>query len=224
MPKGVANARDLRNGSKPVPLLDRIMAHHYVDENGCWIWTAARNELGYGHLTIGAWLTGKIHTRKAYAVAYEELVGPVPDGLELDRLCRVPACINPAHLEPVTHRENTRRGEQGQWQRNKTHCPQGHPYDEKNTYMVPGDRWHRRCRACRAAAERRRTAEKNTGGQIAQDRTKGSEQGRHRSNGNGDHGRSDRDPSVLASSQAVSSGRAVTFARAARPAHVRGAS
>ena len=69
----------------------------------CWIWEAAKVR-GYGAIRV------KGRTTYAHRFAYEQLVGPIPDGLELDHLCRIPACCNPAHLEPVTHAENVRRG------------------------------------------------------------------------------------------------------------------
>lgn len=69
----------------------------------CWLWTGAPTNQGYGHLKIrGLWV-------KAHRLAYEMLVGPVPDGLELDHLCRVRLCVRPSHLEPVTHAENVAR-------------------------------------------------------------------------------------------------------------------
>lgn len=79
----------------------------------------------------------------AHRVAYEEIMGPVPEGLELDHLCRTRSCVNPSHLEPVTHRENMNRGDVAT--RRKTHCPKGHPYDEENTGIYNG---YRNCRAC----------------------------------------------------------------------------
>lgn len=71
---------------------------------GCWVWRGARKQLGYGLYRVGAKL------KQAHRVAYELMVGPIPDGLVLDHLCRNPECVNPAHLEPVTHQENIRRG------------------------------------------------------------------------------------------------------------------
>lgn len=133
--------------------LARIMRDHEVDEvSGCWNWTASRNANGYGRLHFGA--SGKMQL--AHRLAYELLVGPIPDGLVLDHLCRNRSCINPDHLEPVTDRVNILRGEG--WAARaarQTHCPSGHPYDEVNTYQWRGIRY---CRACRAAAHKRRFA------------------------------------------------------------------
>lgn len=84
-------------------------ADHEVDSNGCWIWQHAIGDDGYGRI----W-NGRIMAR-AHRVYYERLVGPVPLGLELDHLCRVRSCVNPNHLEPVTHGENVRRGHR--WKR-----------------------------------------------------------------------------------------------------------
>ena len=117
---------------------------------GCWLWTAYVNRDGYGRVSFNQTM------RLAHRVAYELLVGPIPSGLELDHLCRVPACVNPAHLEPVTHQENIRRGTAGQRCKERaaavTHCPQGHPYDEENTFIRRDGR--RRCKACSAAKSR----------------------------------------------------------------------
>lgn len=121
----------------------------------CWEWAGPVNEHGYGQ-------TGRSVAPDAgglaHRIAYWILVGPVPDGLVLDHLCRNRRCVNPGHLEPVTQRENVLRG-RGPVSRNaaKTHCPKGHPYDEANTYWTTSG--GRQCKTCHREAERLRRAE-----------------------------------------------------------------
>lgn len=107
------------------------------DLGPCWLWTGGTLTSGHGRL----WLDGT--SRTAQSVSYEHFVGPVPSGLEIDHLCRVRPCVNPTHLEPVTHKENMRRGVYGM----KTHCRKGHPYSGDNLYLDP--RGERQCKACR---------------------------------------------------------------------------
>jgi hypothetical protein len=71
---------------------------------GCWLWTGAKHALGYGQQRIDWRIV------PAHRFSYELLVGPIPEGLQIDHLCRVPSCVRPSHLEPVTHRENGLRG------------------------------------------------------------------------------------------------------------------
>lgn len=96
---------------------ERFLAKVDKRPGGCWIWTASKRRLGYGQFWDGERLT------MAHQWSYLHHVGPVPAGVELDHLCRVPSCVNPAHLEPVTHQVNIARAAA-----RKTHCPNGHPY------------------------------------------------------------------------------------------------
>lgn len=111
----------------------------------CWEWSAYRHR-GYG---IFALSFGR--NVRAHVYAYQQLVGPIPKGLELDHLCRNKPCVNPLHLQPVTHAVNVSRGDAGAYLAARTHCPKGHAYDEKNTFVCAG---RRRCRRC--AREKRR--------------------------------------------------------------------
>lgn len=124
-------------------IAERMWAMIERDADGCWIWRGAlKPGSGYGCLTVDKKVV------YSHRVMYELLVEPIPEGLTIDHLCRVRACCNPSHLEPVTMLENVRRAPRSQ----TTHCPQGHPYDEQNTYVWQGHRYCRACRACRRAA------------------------------------------------------------------------
>jgi hypothetical protein len=107
----------------------------------CWLWTGGLDKDGYG------WTYPNGKTRRAHAVAYELVVGPVPDGLQLDHLCRVRHCVNPDHLEPVTRRENILRGV-GPTAINarRNTCPKGHPIDGFKSTGA------RECKTCRRAS------------------------------------------------------------------------
>ena len=110
----------------------------------CWEWQAFRMPRGYGTIK---WRQKQY---LAHRLAYEKLVGNVPDGLELDHLCRNTSCVNPAHLEPVTHAENVKRGRGGAHNAVKTHCPSGHPYSGENLRISTNQRGgiHRTCKQC----------------------------------------------------------------------------
>lgn len=124
-------------------------------DDGCWLWSGHLNPEGYGIL----------RRRLAHRFAYELLVGVIPEGLQIDHLCNVRNCVNPAHMEPVTNLENQRRAWErggnenrrdmlGAIKRQKTHCPQGHPYSGSNL-RIDASSGARRCRICDVAKSKR---------------------------------------------------------------------
>lgn len=123
-----------------------------VTESGCWLWIGATNTKGYGVI-----VSSNASTRKktmAHRYSYERTIGPIPEGLQIDHLCRVRCCVNPFHLEAVDARTNVLRGV-GLASQNavKTHCRYGHEFDESNTQWTK--RRSRNCRTC----EKKRLAE-----------------------------------------------------------------
>ncbi len=133
--------------SKPeVDPIYRLLRRVHIDQvTGCWNCTLATN--GHGYCAI--WTCEKQIKVAAHRVSYEFFVGPIPDGMQLDHLCRNRICVNPDHLEPVTNYENNRRG---QGNMAKTHCPRGHAYDY--IWISPDGRRGRKCRACDALSHR----------------------------------------------------------------------
>ncbi len=105
----------------------------------CWEWTGGKT-LGYGRMRL------QDQNYRAHRVMYELLVGPIPEGMCLDHLCKNRGCVRPDHLEPVTLAENTLRGEgRGAKNARMTHCGRGHEFTPDNTH-THGTR--RRCRTC----------------------------------------------------------------------------
>ncbi len=121
---------------------------------GCWEWTASLNDSGYGQINVGG------RPARAHRVAYEFVVGPIPDGLVIDHLCRNRTCVNPSHMEVVTRGENVRRGvgpaRAAAKRLNRVACKRGHVFDEGNTAI--NSRGARVCRTCRREAARDRRA------------------------------------------------------------------
>lgn len=130
-------------------LEQKLLLNHTVDpESGCWRWTRNHDAYGYGQLSLGPGSSPK----GVHRLAHELWVGPIPDGYQVDHVlargCVHRDCLNPAHLEAVTPRENTLRGATlPAANAAKTHCPQGHAYDEVNTYRTA--KGQRVCRQCR---------------------------------------------------------------------------
>lgn len=113
---------------------DRLLAKCEEREDGCWAWVAYRNAEGYGVV-----MTPEGKAVHAHRVMYEEFVGPIPDEFEIDHLCRVRECVNPAHLEAVTKRENVLRGEGvGAKCARRTACKHDHPYVD-GSYRMRGN-------------------------------------------------------------------------------------
>lgn len=113
----------------------------------CWPWKGSRNPNGYGRIRVT-----KPYRQLAYAhrVSWELSEGPIPDGMEIDHLCRNRACVNPRHLEVVTHRDNTLRGASPKCRAyRENRCVHGHPLTKDNVYNPPTRPWARHCLTCK---------------------------------------------------------------------------
>ena len=139
----------------------RFMLQVRKSVSGCWLWQGFLNHGGYGQFWTGERFIGP------HRFAYMHEVGQYDQSLDLDHLCRVRHCVNPQHLEPVTRRENLKRGIQprgnmcaAERQLKKTHCPNGHPYSGNNVYFRAKPKG-RICRACHRDRTRVRRAKQN---------------------------------------------------------------
>lgn len=131
------------NKDGPVPHADANLGPR-------WVWTAGKTSDGYGQFRHD-----RETVKTAHITAYELLVGPVPDGKQLDHRCRVRRCVRPDHLEPVTQRMNIMRGMGlARFNAGVTHCPKGHPYKGRNLYVNPNT-GARNCRTCLDESRRR---------------------------------------------------------------------
>lgn len=132
--------------------IDRVLARSVAGHNGCLIWTGAKTPQGYGQIN---WRGRRIGVHR---VAYISFKGSIPQGLEIDHLCRVRHCLNPFHLEAVTHAENVRRSiRPARPPRSPiTHCRNGHEMTFANAYIRPDG--NRDCRICKKATRARSKA------------------------------------------------------------------
>lgn len=158
----------------PQRVIERIKTRIVV-QGGCWLWPGAATIKGYGQI---GWHENGLPCRGlVHRLMYEAANGAISDGLQLDHLCHDPKlcvggarcphrrCCNPAHLEPVSNRVNVLRG--GGFaavNASRISCPQGHPYDDANTYSAP-DGW-RQCRACRSEHVRAIRARRHSGKDV----------------------------------------------------------
>lgn len=115
--------------------------------SGCWLWMGGVGPTGYGYMTGGK----KHHHIAVHIASYELFKGRVPAGMEIDHKCRVRCCVNPDHLQTLTHADNVRRGidvggHVSRVQKAKTHCPYGHPYSGDN--LAISKYGSRQCREC----------------------------------------------------------------------------
>jgi len=130
--------------SKPKDDLIRFWDKVVIANDGCWLWTGAVNSNGYAHFYVPNTPSRPVC---AHAWIWQLFNGPVPSGLEIDHLCRVRRCVNPAHLETISHRLNVLRGTAPPAIcARQTHCKNGHEFTADNTRY---DQGKRRCRVCR---------------------------------------------------------------------------
>lgn len=149
------NAATLKAMRTKVPPHERALSRIEITPDDCWRYLGYKDKDGYG-LMRG--VAGK--TQLAHRVVYEALVAPIPPGLQLDHLCRVRDCLNPKHLEPVTLKENIRRGRSSNSE--KTHCPQGHPYSGENLW-ISATTGARLCATCTRETWKRKWLKKKVG-------------------------------------------------------------
>ena len=129
-------------GRPLIPAKEKFWRNVSPEPNtGCWLWAGEVQPEGYGRFTMRH---GHV---SAHRFAWELFHGPIPEGFHIDHLCRVPSCVNPDHLGPVTCKTNLRRGIGfAAINGDKTHCIRGHEFTEENTYLWRG---HRHCKQCR---------------------------------------------------------------------------
>lgn len=129
------------------------MSHPHINTDDCMLYARNLGSNGYGRTN---WYINGVNTSiQVHRAMYEYFIGPIPDGLVVDHLCRTPACINPDHLEPVTQKENLDRGYGiSAINGRKTHCIKGHEFTPETT-TINKNRGDRVCRLCVRERDRR---------------------------------------------------------------------
>lgn len=156
-----------------IPVRQRLLSHRRIDGE-CWIWTGYTNPRrgGYGTINIKG-VPDYVHR-----VAYRLWIGPIPDGLHIDHLCRRPPCFNPAHLEAVTPAENAWRGMAPLIVQSRSGvCKRGHAMTPENTYMRPDGHGRGQCRKCIKIRSRRLQVKRKTDRYRRRRRTRRTKQG-----------------------------------------------
>jgi len=158
--------------ARAIPFTKRFWSK--VDTSGeCWLWTACIGTDGYGQFGCGP--NTEIRTRKAHRIAYILTHGAIPEGMELDHLCRNRACVNPAHLEPVDHSTNVLRGAAGvlrdptKPRKRATHCKNGHVLTPENLGALRTRPTTRRCRICHNERARQANSRRKSGNTDTRD-------------------------------------------------------
>ena len=118
-------------GTQPIDPLLRLIRRTRVDEDGCWNWVGSVSRDGYGRIRIGSKTNGSSRLAATHRLIYECFSGKIPNNREINHLCQNTRCVNPWHLEVVTHKTNMSRGKHAQ----KTHCIHGHEFTEENIYI-----------------------------------------------------------------------------------------
>jgi hypothetical protein len=146
-----------QSNASPERQKTRLEAKIPEDRTGCWLWSGSLTKAGYGLMRTGPGKRDYVHR-----LAYRLFVGEIPDGLQLDHLCRHRACFNPRHLEPVTSRDNFLRGNSPGAVAHRTGmCRNGHPLTPDNV-LVRAATGARRCRTCHIKWQRQRRAAAKT--------------------------------------------------------------
>jgi len=139
----------------------RFRAKFIADEDtGCWNWTACKQPTGYGNMWNGQ------RVEQAHRIAYRLFCGPIPEGREIDHVCRKRGCVNPDHLRAVTHRENMRVSDTVMGRNAaKLFCKRGHPFSGQNLFISKSGA--RQCRTCINMHARNAKRRRKDGGQTA---------------------------------------------------------